>query len=702
MSLRVRTGLLVLLAFAIVCVGFALASLKREELITAQFSGSLLVDRSTLWRQIVDNLVARMEDKAWVAAENAELAAAVASDDHETVQRLAAGVAELLGNDRIADRFDVVRGDGSLAYSSRSALLQSPIISPTAARNAAGERIRGVGNDRQRNVSVVLGVPLKGGGGAMGVYATDIGEAISALEQATQTSVLIVNRRGRLIAGSSNDLWEKLKGAEGLDAVDTLQTVSVDDRVYSAVVLPLTASLGSLVARLISIKDVTELARTQRDVSRITIGAGVAFLILVFLGLNFYMFRSFVPLTEGVDVLKSLSRGDLTARIEHAGGRDEVGRIAEAVNLFRVNLISFYSFRRSRERQRRRQERFIRKRLTQLADTLDEGERKVVLAELDELERVIGSAPAGGVDSIADASEGATTALRQEADSLARTAEAFRKMSDMVQDQNTRLRDALAAKNAFIALQKELDIASRVQLSLLPNVVPVSASYGISGVMQPAKEVGGDFYDFFALDGERTGVIVADVSGKGVPSALFMVMVRTVMQSTVRYLPDPGQVLESVNNFLVENNAEDLFVTVFYGVLDNRTGRFTYANGGHNSPVLLDRHGARTLELTGGIVLGMFPGMSYAEAHVDLEAGARVVLLTDGVTEAFNAETEAFGDDRLLDVVRALPEQDPEADVGNIVTAVHDFTGEAPQFDDITCVVLRFNGPKTAPGTELS
>ena len=701
MSLRVRTGLLVLLAFAIVCVGFAFASLKREELITAQFSGSLLVDRTTLWRQIRSNLVARMRDKAWLVGENAELAEAVSSDDHETVQRLAAGVAATLREQKIADRLDIVRSDGSLAYSSRSALLQSPIISPAAAQDAAGGRIRGIGNDRQRNVAVVLGVPLKGGD-AMGVYATDIGEAISALEQATQTTVLIVNRRGRLIAGSSRDLWEKLKSAEGLDAVDTLQTVSVDDRVYSAVVLPMTADLGSLVARLISIKDVTELARTQRDVSRITIGAVVAFLILVFVGLNFYMFRSFVPLTEGVGVLDSLSRGDLTARIEHAGGRDEVGRIAEAVNLFRVNLISFYSFRRSRERQRRRQERFIRKRLTQLADTLDEEERKVVLAELDELERAIGGAAAGSVDSIADAADGASAALRQESDSLARTAEAFRQMSDMVQDQNTRLRDALAAKNAFIALQRELDIASRVQLSLLPDVIPISASYGISGMMQPAKEVGGDFYDFFALDGERTGVIVADVSGKGVPSALFMVMVRTVMQSTVRYLPNPGQVLENVNNFLVQNNAEDLFVTVFYGVLDHSTGRFTYANGGHNPPVLLDSRGARPLELTGGIVLAMFPGISYAEAHVDLEVGARVVLLTDGVTEAFNTETEAFGDDRLLDVVRALPEQDTEADVENIVSAVHDFTGEASQFDDITCVVLRFNGPKTPPGKELS
>ena len=703
MLLRTRISLLVILAFGVICIGLALASLTREDLIKAQYSGATIADRSTLWRKINSSLVQRMEDKAWIVSENDELLRAVYTGDQEIIQRLAAHVATRLRDQGIADRFDILYADGSLAYSSQSALFQSPVIIAGMARDAIvqGTRLRGIGNDQQRNVAVVLGVPLNAppdaiGIAGIGVYATDIEEAILEMEQATKSSVLIVNRRGRLLAGSATALWESLGKLIDLSAVDTLQTVEADERVYSAVVLPHTADLGSLVARLVSIKDVTELARRQVQVSHITIGGAIAFLILVLLGLGYYMARSFAPLTEGVGVLNALSRGDLQARVEGAAGRDEVGRIASAVNVFRANLVAFDRFRRSRERQRHRQERFIRREMTQLADTLDEDERVAVLAELDQLEHLVRETPnsEGGIISIADATDSASTALTRESDSLAMTALAFQKMSDRVQSQNQSLREALAAKNAFIALQKELDIAARVQLSLLPDSILLSDTIEITGIMRPAKEVGGDFYDFFRLDQDHIGIAVADVSGKGVPAALFMVMARTLMRATaIQHVDEPGLVLERVNDFLEQNNSEDLFVTLFYGVLNERTGGFHYANGGHNPPILVDRDDAVPLEMTGGVALGMFDGLDYADARVDMEPGARLVLFSDGITEAFNDSDEAFGDDRLLDTTRTLPErQGSDEDVTAIVTAVDEFTGEAPQFDDITCVVLVYKG----------
>ena len=703
MLLRTRISLLVILAFAVICIGLAGASLMREDLIKAQYSGATITDRSTLWSKINASLVQRMEDKAWIGAEDEAFRGAVYTGDQEAVQRLGAAIIKRLRDQGVADRLDVLYADGSLAYSSQSALFQSPVIATDVARDAIqqGSRIRGIGNDQQRNVAVVLGMPLGAPPGAVGiagmaVYATSIDEAILEMEQATKSSVLIVNRRGRLLAGSAGALWESLGNLIDLSAVDTLQTVEADDRVYSAVVLPHTAGLGSLVARLISIKDVTELARRQAQVSQFTVGAVIAFLILVLIGLGYYMSRSFAPLTDGVGVLNALSRGDLQARVEGAGGRDEVGRIAGAVNVFRANLIAFDRFRRSRERQRRRQERFIRREMTQLADTLDEEERVAVLAELDQLEHVVRDAPAseGRGISIADATDSASTALTRESDSLAMTALAFQKMSDRVQDQNQSLREALAAKNAFIALQKELDIAGRVQLSLLPDTMPLSETAEMTGIMRPAKEVGGDFYDYFHLDQHHIAVAVADVSGKGVPAGLFMVMTRTLMRATaVRHVDAPGLVLASINDFLEQNNSEQLFVTVFYGVLDERTGRFIYANGGHNPPILVDSGGANPLPTTGGVALGMFDGLDYADASVDMEPGARLVLFSDGVTEAFNDRDEAFGDDRLLDATRALPgEQGPNQDVTDIVTAVDEFAGDAPQFDDITCVVLVYKG----------
>ena len=706
MLLRTRISLLVIMAFAVICIGLALASITREDLIKAQYSGATIADRSTLWRKINASLIQRMEDKAWLATEDEPFLRAVYTGDQEAVQRLGAAVTARLREQGVADRFDVLYADGSLAYSSQSGLFQSPIVATGAARDAIqeGVRIGGIGNDQQRNVAVILGMPLGAPPGAvgiagMGVYATSIEEAILEMEQATKSSVLVVNRRGRLLAGSAGILWESLGKLIDLSAVDTLQTAEADDRVYSAVVLPHTADLGSLVARLVSIKDVTELARRQQQVRQITIGAVITFLILVLIGLGYYMSRSFAPLTDGVGVLNALSRGDLHAQVEGAGGRDEVGRIASAVNVFRANLVAFDRFRRSRERQRRRQERFIRRGMTQLADTLDEEERVAVLAELDQLEHLVRGAPdtEGGVISIADATDSASTALIRESDSLAMTALAFQKMSERVQSQNQSLREALAAKNAFIALQKELDIAARVQLSLLPDTILLSDTVEITGIMRPAKEVGGDFYDFFRLDENHIGVAVADVSGKGVPAGLFMVMARTLMRATaIQHLDEPGLVLKRVNDFLEQNNSEDLFVTLFYGVLDERTGGFHYANGGHNPPILVTHEDACPLEATGGVALGMFDGLDYADARVDMAPGSRLVLFSDGITEAFNDSEEPFGDSRLLQTARDLPEeQGPNQDVNDIVTAVDVFTGEAPQFDDITCVVLIYRGEIT-------
>ena len=715
MLLRTRVSLLVILALAVICIGFALTSLQREDLVRAQYSGATLADRTTLWRKIGDSLILRMEDKAWIAADDEKLHRAVYTGDHEEVQRLGASIAERLRSKGIASRFDVLYADGTLAYSSRTAVFQSPIIAPEAARDAVlqATRIRGIGNDKQRNVAIVLGIPLRAppeaaGIGGMGVYATGIGEAIREMEQATRSSVLVVNRRGRLIAGSAGDLWKDIKDLVNLGGVDTLQTVEAGGRVYSVAVLPQKAALGSLVARLVSVKDVTEFAHRQEQVGRFTTGAAIVFLGLMLVGLGYYMSRSFAPLTEGVGVLNALSHGDLQARIEDTGGRDEVGRIAGAVNVFRANLIAFDRFRRSRERQRRRQERFIRRKMTQLADTLDKEEREAVLAEMAQLEHLVRDPPGreGGVLSIVEATDSTSTALHQESDSLAMTALAFQKMSDRVQDQNQRLREALMAKNAFIALQKELDIAARVQFSLLPDTMPASGIIEMAGFMKPAKEIGGDFYDYFRLDRDHLGVVVADVSGKGVPAALFMVMARTLMRAAaMRHVNAPGELLAGVNDFLERNNAEELFVTVFYAVLNERTGRCTYANGGHNPPVLVlsDRQGVHPLETTGGIALGMFDGLDYADASVDLEPGARLILFTDGVTEAFNADDEAFGDRRLLDAARGLPDdQGAVQDTADIVAAVEEFAGEAPQFDDITCVVLRFKGAAQREAAEPS
>ena len=703
MLLRTRISLLVILFLVVIIISIVLAAGVREDLIREQFSNVTILDRANLWRKVNDNLIQRMEDKAWVAAEDKELLEAVRTRDREAIRRHGTLIAKTLRNQGTADRFDVLYPDGTLAFSSQSSLFQSSVIANTIAQTAIRQnsRIRGIGNDRQRNVVVALGIPLSpaastSGSAGLGVYAISINEALLAMEQATNSSVLVVNRRGRLLAGSAKSLWHDLDNQVDLTNTGTLATIRADDRVYSIAVLPQTADLGSLVARLVGIRDVTDSILRQERVSHIALGSVAAFLLLMLAGLSYYMARSFAPLTDGVEILDTLSHGDLQTRTNVVGVRDEVERIANAVDAFRTNLVAFDQFRRSRERQRRRQERFIRRELTQLADTLDEEERASVLAELDQLEQVVRECPANEDETmaIADATDRTANAIARESDSLAMTALAFQKMSGRIRSQNQSLREALAAKNAFIAVQKELDIATRVQLSLLPDAPLMSRVVDITGTTRPAKEIGGDFYDYFRLDQHHIGVTVADVSGKGVPAGLFMVMARTFMRATAaHYVHDPGIVLQKVGQFLEQNNSEGLFVTLFYGVLNELTGVFTYANGGHNPPILVGHGDATPLETTGGVALGMFSGLEYAVGMVDMDAGCRIILFSDGITDAVNEAEEIFGDERLRTAALTLPHGwAPDKDVNRIIAAVDEFVGEAPQFDDITCVVLIYKG----------
>ncbi len=715
MLLRTRISLIVTLAFVAICAGFVVAAIQREDIITERFAGEIVSDRSTVWDRVIDKIVQRMEINADVISENAALVSSVRQSDGEAIRQYAGGVHEQVSRAGIADRLDLVSSDGRLIYSSSSELFPTASVTEeNVARSLAdGEVISGISNDQQRNIVVAVGIPIYDGAGiaGLGILATDIHEAISEMETVTRSTVLLVNRRGRLLAGEAVDLWRSVQSHVDLLQLNSLQTLPVDDRVYSAIVVPEESELGSLRANLISIRDVSDVAVQQRRLRDLMIWGTAIALVVVLVLLNLYMSWVFAPLAAGIDMLNALSRGNLGIRLETGSDRDEVGRIANSLNIFRSKMVAMDRLRQSRERQRARQERFIRREMTGLADTLDDQERSAVLGELHKLEAMVQvrsettgnsfSQAAKSLDRFEEEGEreteeeGNESLIREaELDGLAMMAIAFQKMSDRVQDQNQRLRDALATKNQLIAIQKELDIAAKVQLSLMPDPLPASSVFNISGTMKPAKEVGGDFFDYFRIDENKVGIVIADVSGKGVPAALFMVMARTVLRATIRRNQDsPGEVLRRVNDFLERNNAEQMFVTVFFGVLYESTGRFIFANGGHNPPILVRDGRAVPLELTGGVILGMIDSLDYDESHIDLHPSDRLVFVTDGLSEAFNKESEAYGDERLIAAAAeatAHPTQGPDENIAEIVRSVENFVGDAPQFDDITCVVLHY------------
>jgi sigma-B regulation protein RsbU (phosphoserine phosphatase) len=254
-------------------------------------------------------------------------------------------------------------------------------------------------------------------------------------------------------------------------------------------------------------------------------------------------------------------------------------------------------------------------------------------------------------------------------------------------------REALASRDQLVALQNELSVASKMQQSILPTHFPESSDYQVFANMEPARSVGGDFFDIVALEDDRIGMTVADVSDKGVPAALFMMSTRTLIKGSAIGSGGPGDVLREVNNLLNEDNETEMFVTVLYAEYNPATGEFIYASGGHDPPLLVKPDGSSTsLPLTGGIALGLLPDLEYRYNSVILEPGETIVLYTDGVSEAMTSTEEQFGLERLQEAMADAPGEDARSANQAVFQAVSDFVGDTPASDDITCLTFRRTG----------
>ena len=251
-------------------------------------------------------------------------------------------------------------------------------------------------------------------------------------------------------------------------------------------------------------------------------------------------------------------------------------------------------------------------------------------------------------------------------------------------------REALQSRDKLVALQNELDVASKIQQGILPASFPEGDGFEVYGNMAPARNVGGDFFDVVLLENGRLGLAVADVSDKGVPAALFMMSSCTLLKGAAIGRGAPGEVLSEVNDLLTEDNEAFMFVTVLYAVFDPDSGGLTYANGGHNNPLLVHADGtSEELPMTGGIALGVMPGLEYQESEISLAQGDSLILYTDGVSEAMNSEGEEFGMDRFREIFTKSPPTSARGTNEAILQAVSDFAGDTPQSDDVTCLVLQ-------------
>ncbi len=250
---------------------------------------------------------------------------------------------------------------------------------------------------------------------------------------------------------------------------------------------------------------------------------------------------------------------------------------------------------------------------------------------------------------------------------------------------------ALARANERMEL--ELRVGRDIQKSMLPASLPQRPEVTLCASMEAAREVGGDFYDYYMLGENALCFCVADVSGKGVPSALFMAMSKMLIKSRAPDDRSPARIISRVNAELSDDNPECMFVTLFLGILDLSTGEMQFTNAGHNPPMVRRASGqVEAISDRHGPVAGIMPDVEYEQSSARLAPGDVLLVYTDGVTEAMNVDEQLYGDDRLLDVLRAAPDSDAKAMVDRVNASVETFAQGAEQADDITLIALEFNG----------
>ncbi|MCP4116315.1 MAG: SpoIIE family protein phosphatase [Desulfobacteraceae bacterium] len=278
-------------------------------------------------------------------------------------------------------------------------------------------------------------------------------------------------------------------------------------------------------------------------------------------------------------------------------------------------------------------------------------------------------------------------------DEVGELARSFGFMESELKKNIRNLVDVTAARER---IQSELSVAREIQMGIIPKTFPTFPEYGefdLFATIQPAKEVGGDLYDFFLLDEDHICFTLGDVSDKGVPAALFMVITRTLIKTTAEHELSPARIMSHINNILGEDNPRAMFVTLIIGVLNFRTGALTYASGGHNPPILVPSGEECFYKKDkSGPMVGVIENIDYKELSVDLSSGDGFLLYTDGVTEAMDPDRNLFSDERLLAVVNDGARDSIEGMIENVMAEVARHAADAPQSDDIAMLMIRYNG----------
>ncbi|MGE4280738.1 MAG: SpoIIE family protein phosphatase [Magnetospirillum sp.] len=700
MLLRTRVTLIVSVSYCLLVLGLGFAGLKSDELADERYAQATLNGQEIFWRKLVENTVQRLEADARAVASDKNVVAAVERRDPAMTLVQIGAMAEAMKLRGAINRLEVLDRDGELLYSSRGSLLDPPLLDAGTVRAIVDSKrpVRGILQDASRTFTATLAYPLQGADEVVGIVmlASDMRPPLDEFKASTGSEIFLVDRNGRLAQGTNDSLWTVFEDKITVRKSRML-TWQDGSQYFSVVVLPVQDGFNRVIGALVTARDVSETQARQRFIRQVSIAAVVGFLVLV-LGIFYvYLRRSFHPLDEAIAVLNALSRGDTSVTLEVKNDKDEIGRIAQTVGVFRDNTVKLDLMQQRRERQRRRQELFIRLQMQKLSEMLEEEARAAILADLKQIEAMAVRKP--GDDEGADSGKGELEVLGV----------AFQTMSDRIREQHlslekliaerTReaevLREALRTRDQLNALRQELDFARELQLSSLPQVFPPFPErdeFQIHAAMVPAKEVGGDFYDFFLLDHHHLGIVIGDASGKGVPAAMFIAIARSLIKAVAPLSRSPGECLAFVNTMLSADNPQTLFATCFYAVVDIRSGEVAFCNAGHPPPLIL-RQGTdvEAIRDVSGVALGVMEDLEYDTGTFMVAPGDAIVLYTDGVTEAQDVAEKLYDEPRLIQTLGGLGAIHPEQIISTVQQSVEVFVGDAPQFDDITMLSLRFD-----------
>ena len=606
MKLRTRITLSVSLCFGVIIGGLALEGQLQEWSAAQRYRETLLTGYRNTWNGVAGSELQRLAAAIPLLTRNDDAVRALARRDPGDYASSLKDLLLSLRDGPIPTMFETTTLDGRLFFSTAlRSLAAAPALHPD--RDPAMPQILSVGlidavlrsgqpltglmmqTDGRYGLAVAFPLLDRSGPVAVGALYINANQLLPAFAASVGAPAFLLRTDGSPAMETDPGPWQSLDPSRRLTEHAGLRTDFQGDQVLTLAWLALPDLFNREVAILLTVEDITVQYWREVVISFLYQGGILVALALFLGGLYWYLRRAFRPLSQVVDILNALTRGEtgLPTMVIGSTRDDEIGRLANTADQFR---------------------------------------------------------------------------------------------------------QAQAARTQLLVIRKELNIATRIQRSLQPINFPDRKELAVFAELHPFSEVGGDFYDFFDLPDGRLGLVIADVSDKGIAAALFMAFARTVIHTIAQIIPEPGNCLERANHLLSHDNAASMFVTTFYGVLNPASGELCYVNAGHNPPYHITVDGqAAALARTGGMALGVMDDLAFAERKLTLAPGERLLFYTDGVTEAINEASEEFTTRRLEDTLAVAPAS-PREMIAAVVAAVQTFAGAAPPTDDLTLLALLYRG----------